>query len=95
MQIAGHIGSAGAPWVAQGLKNVHAYAPFLVMGISNLIASLLLTRLPETKGQKTAEVIENTHTIEHEMVGEDVREGKINLANDCEERAEERHSTKL
>ena len=95
MQIAGHIGSAMAPWVAQGLKNVHAYAPFLVMGISNLIASLLLTRLPETKGQKTAEVIETTRTTELEAVGENMNEAKWILANDGEELAENCPSTKL
>ena len=93
MQIAGHIGSAGAPWVAQGLKNVHAYAPFLVMGISNLIASVLMTRLPETKGQKTAEVIETTHTTALVTVGENMNDAKWKLPNDDEELAENCLST--
>ena len=62
LQISSRIGAASAPWVAKGLKSVHHYAPFLVMGVSSLVASALLTFLPETKGQKTVEVTENTKT---------------------------------
>ena len=95
LQISSRIGAAGAPWVAKGLKDVHEYAPFLVMGVSSLIASFLMIRLPETKGQKTAEVIETTHTTEFEMLGENKQEANCILANDGEGLSEERQSTKL
>ena len=59
LQISSRIGAASAPWVAKGLKPVHRYAPFLVMGISSFIATVLMLVLQETKGTKTAEVIED------------------------------------
>eukprot|EP00795_Rhopilema_esculentum_P001032 gene1032-15359_t len=55
LQIASRIGSAGAPWIASGLRPVHASLPFIVMGGSSLIAVAMLFYLPETKGMKTAE----------------------------------------
>ena len=55
LQIASRIGSAGAPWIATGLRTVHASLPFIVMGGSSLIAVAMLFYLPETKGVKTAE----------------------------------------
>ena len=59
LQISSRIGAASAPWVAKGLKTVHRYAPFLVMGVSSVLASIFMLLLPETKGRKTAEVIED------------------------------------
>jgi len=59
LQISSRIGAASAPWVAKGLKPVHPYAPFLVMGVSSSIATILMLVLQETKGTKTAEVIED------------------------------------
>ena len=59
LEISSPIGGASAPWVAIGLKSVHPFLPFLVMGASSLIASVLMLLLPETKGRSTAEVIED------------------------------------
>ena len=64
MQLASRIGAASAPWVAKGLKRVHKFAPFLVMGISSSIAGVCMLILRETRGRKTAEVIENKGAIE-------------------------------
>ena len=84
LQIARCIGAAGAPWVAKGLNSAHEYAPFLVMGVSSLIASFLMIRLPETKGQKTAEVIEKAHITELEESVDNKQETKRVLRNDAE-----------
>ena len=70
LQISSRIGAASAPWVAKGLKRVHKYAPFLVMGISSFIAAFCMMLLPETKGTKTAEVIENENASSKEMTAE-------------------------
>ena len=67
MQISSRIGSAASPWIAKSLKSVHKSVPFLVMGINSLIAAFLLFTLPETKGQRTAEVLENKYAVEVEM----------------------------
>ena len=71
LQISSRIGAAVAPWAAKSLKSVHKSVPFLVMGISSLIAAFLLLTLPETKGQKTAEVLENKYAVEVEMADRD------------------------
>ena len=57
LQIASRIGSAGAPWIATGLRTVHASLPFIVMGGSSFIAVAMLFYLPETKGVKIAETL--------------------------------------
>ncbi|XP_065065328.1 solute carrier family 22 member 15-like [Rhopilema esculentum] len=57
LQIASRIGSAGAPWIASGLRPVHASLPFIVMGGSSLIAVAMLFYLPETKGVNIAETL--------------------------------------
>lgn len=67
LQISSRIGAAAAPWVAKGLKGVSQYAPFLVMGVSSLIAVFSMIILPETKGTKTAEVVEDVTGQAHEM----------------------------
>ena len=66
-QISTTAGAAVAPWAAKSLKSVHKSVPFLVMGINSLIAAFLLLTLPETKGQRTAEVLENKYAVEVEM----------------------------
>ena len=73
LQISSRIGAAAAPWIAKGLKSFHKSVPFLVMGISSLIAAFLLLTLPETKGQRTAEVLERDQRVEVEMEDESRR----------------------
>ena len=70
MQLASRIGAASAPWVAKGLKRVHKYAPFLVMGISSLVAAVCMLVLRETRGRKTAEVIEDENVLAKAMADE-------------------------
>ena len=92
LQISSRIGAAAAPWIAKGLKSFHKSVPFLVMGISSLIAAFLMLTLPETKGQKTAEVLENKYAVEVEMAdggkmlgskdGEAAK--KVHQSNTCE-----------
>ena len=70
LQISSRIGAASAPWVAKGLKTVHRYAPFLVMGVSSVLAAILMLLLPETKGKKTAEVIDDKNEHGTAMVAD-------------------------
>ena len=84
LQISSRIGAASAPWVAKGLKWVHKYAPFLVMGISSSIAVFCMMILPETKGTKTAEVMDDEKAPVKEMTAEyhtdpHDRNAKVNL----------------
>ena len=80
LQISSRIGAASAPWVAKGLKNVHRYAPFLVMGISSFISTILMFVLPETKGAKTAEVIEDGKEHGNVMVADFHKDSQGNNA---------------
>lgn len=85
LQISSRIGAAGAPWVAKALQNVHKSVPFLVMGVSSLIAALLLVVLPETKGAKTAEVLESNISVAAEMTSDNIFNAKENLYCDAPE----------
>eukprot|EP00112_Aurelia_sp_Birch-Aquarium-sp1_P010564 Seg2251.2 transcript_id=Seg2251.2/GoldUCD/mRNA.D3Y31 product="Solute carrier family 22 member 13" protein_id=Seg2251.2/GoldUCD/D3Y31 len=83
LQITSRIGAAGAPWVAKYLKTVHVYAPFLVMGSSSMISVFTLFYLPETKGQKTAETLDEAPakqlSVEYKREEGDVK-ANVNLA---------------
>ena len=57
LQIAGRSGSGLAPWVAKGLIVVDVVLPFVVMGSSAVIGSLLLCWLPETAHMETIETL--------------------------------------
>ena len=49
----------------QAIGNIHPNLPFIVLGVVGSIASFLLTRLQETKGQPTRETIREGNTQEH------------------------------
>lgn len=49
LQVTSRIGAASAPWVAKSLLPVHASAPYLVMGVSALVASFSMFSIPKTK----------------------------------------------
>ena len=87
LQITSRIGAAGAPWVAKFLKTVHPYAPFLVMGASSLISVFTMFYLPETKGQKTAETLDEAPakqlSVEYKK-DEEAAKANVNLAYDEE-----------
>ena len=55
LQIAGRVGSAGAPWVAKWLKIYHEILPFGVMGSACFISAILLLFIQETKDMPTIE----------------------------------------
>ena len=64
LQITSRMGAAAAPWVARGLQTVSMGSPYIVMGASSLIASILLAFIPETKGKPTLETKEDMLVIE-------------------------------
>ena len=55
LQIAARIGSALAPWVANGLKAVNKILPFALMGSSAVLCAGVLLLVPETADKPTAE----------------------------------------
>ena len=68
VQITSRVGAMLSPWTAKWLRRFHWRIPFAVMGILAVIASVFLQFLPETKGQKTLEVLEDP------LKGEDQQE---------------------
>lgn len=58
--VTSQVGSGLAPWIAKGLQKFDRKVPFLVMGTIAVIGSLLLSSLPETKGEKTCELLESS-----------------------------------
>ena len=61
LQVASRVGAASAPWIAKGLLSLNRAAPFIVMGASALIATILLVFLPETRDRPTLETNEDMH----------------------------------
>ena len=66
LQVTSRIGAASAPWVAHGLQHVSRASPYIVMGASSLIATILLVFIPETKGLATLETNEDILVIEEQ-----------------------------
>ena len=66
LQITSRVGAALAPWVAQWLKVYHIVLPFAIMGASAFGSSVLLIYMPETKGMKTPETLENKSSVKPE-----------------------------
>lgn len=65
----GRIGAFSAPFIVT-LNRVHPLLPYGIMGILSLVAGLLYSTLPETKGRPTQEVIEtvrNENGVQEEM----------------------------
>lgn len=58
VQITSRLGGGFAPWIAKGLQKFDRKVPFIVMGLIAIIGAILLYFLPETKGQKTSELME-------------------------------------
>ena len=66
LQVTSRIGAASSPWIAKGLKSLHRVAPFIVMGVLSLIASITLLVLPETKGKPIRDIDEKGLEEENE-----------------------------
>ena len=58
LQVMSRLGAALAPWVTKALISVKVWLPFLILGSSSFLASILLFWLPETRDQGTAETLE-------------------------------------
>ena len=66
MDLSSCIGSAAAPFVLE-LDRFHSILPFGLMGVLSVVAALLCSFLPETKGMPTAEVYENNNNDNNGM----------------------------
>ena len=51
-QVMSRIGGIATPWIANGLRNVHPSAPFVVLGGIAIVGGLVMLHLPETKEVK-------------------------------------------
>ena len=70
VQITSRLGGGFAPWIAKGLKKFDRKAPFIVMGLIAIISSFLMYFLPETRGQKTSELVESDIDSKEALVPE-------------------------
>ena len=59
LQVTARVGAASAPWVANGLLEVHTAAPYLVMGGVAFFGAVLLFVVPETKGRAMKDTVED------------------------------------
>ena len=67
LEMACRVGGAASPWIAKGLQFIHKSAPFIVMGLVTITASLLCLSLPETKGKKTSEYFNDKEDIRNNV----------------------------
>jgi len=76
-----HIGSASAPWIAQGLRPVARWLPFVMLGAPALVGAVCGIWLPETKATSPSILVndEETCSVSSEAKGGDEKsETKIN-----------------
>ena len=52
--VAGRVGSTAAPWIAQGLKPIAGWLPFVVLGVPAVLGFFLGLSLPETKKKNSS-----------------------------------------
>lgn len=58
VQITSRFGAMLSPWISQWLKLVHWRLPYAAMGILSIVASVFLQCVSETKGEETAETLQ-------------------------------------
>ena len=52
LAVAGRIGSTSAPWIAQGLKPIATWLPFVMLGAPSILGFFVGFSLRETKVKK-------------------------------------------
>ena len=60
LMMCGSIGSASAPWIAQGTRQVHFMLPFIMLGSLPILGGIACCVLKETLCQATRETIEES-----------------------------------